>query len=69
MFVSEAQDSTVISAARHDDTGLGGEGRKEVEREHFPLDLGWLDDHFQRQARESGLHIQVGEGIRERRMG
>ena len=54
------QDSTTISAARHEDTGLGGGGRKEVEREHFPLDLGWLDDLFNGKHGRAGYTSRSG---------
>ena len=38
----------------------GGGGRKEVEREHFPLDLGWLDDLFNGKHGRAGYTSRSG---------
>ena len=39
----------------------GGGGRKEVEREHFPLDLGWLDDLFNGKHGRAGYTSRSGK--------
>ena len=41
----------------------GGGGRKEVEREHFPLDLGWLDTFSTASTGERVTHPGQGEYV------